>query len=293
VDEMLILRWRRLAVRRWGEPDGTPVFLLHGTPGSRLGVRPSEAELRRLKVTLITFDRPGYGLSHPIRGRTVAAAAEDVRAIADHFGYPTFAVLGRSGGGPHALACAALLADRVTRVAALVTLAPFDAVGLDWRAGMAASNQLQYEAASLGQAQLARVLYPRVVAMRANQEHLLRILAAEAPAADQAMLIDPEFRRLTKMNLDEAVGRSLDGWASDNLAFTRPWGFDPADITVPTLLWHGVRDVFSPVAHARWLAARIKNVLLHLVDETAHLSAATIQVDAVRWLLHGGRFQAE
>jgi pimeloyl-ACP methyl ester carboxylesterase len=105
MDEIVFVPWRRLAVRRWGDPDGEPVFLLHGTPGSRLGVRPADdAHLRTLGVSLITFDRPGYGRSDPVRARNVADAAEDVRALADRFGYQRFAVIGRSGGGPHALA---------------------------------------------------------------------------------------------------------------------------------------------------------------------------------------------
>jgi pimeloyl-ACP methyl ester carboxylesterase len=292
MDEIVVVGWRRLAVSRWGATDGEPVFLLHGTPGSRIGVRPSETELRRLGVTLITYDRPGYGLSDPWPGRVVADAADDVAAIADRYRYDKFAVVGRSGGGPHALACAALLADRVTRVAALVTLAPYGAEGLDWSTGMVTSNRIQYLAATRGRAALASVLFPRVMALRFNPDHLLRDLDGEAPRADQVMLSDSDYRYWTMLSMSEAVRQSMDGWAADNLAFTRPWGFDPASIQVPTLLWHGVRDVFSPVTHAQWLASRIRGALLHLVDDSAHLRAAAVQMDAICWLLRGGAFPA-
>src|SRR5690606_26673026 len=114
---------RRLAVEQRGRPDGHPVFLLHGTPGSRLGPRPRASVLYRLGIRLITFDRPGYGGSDRMRGRRVADVAADVACIADALGLGAFAVVGRSGGAPHALACAALMPDRVTRVAALVGLA--------------------------------------------------------------------------------------------------------------------------------------------------------------------------
>lgn len=293
MDEVVRNGWRRLAVRRWGSRQGEPVFLLHGTPGSRLSARPSEDQLTQLGVCLITYDRPGYGLSDPYPGRAVADAADDVRVIADAFGYRTFGVLGRSGGGPHALACAALLPDRVSRVASLVGLAPYSADGangldwLDWLGGMAESNRRQYGAAALGRAELAQVLYPQVVAMRANPEHLARRLAAEAPPADRAVLEDPEYRASFVSSISEAIDRSLEGWAADNLAFTRPWGFEPHWIGVPTLLWHGIWDVFSPVAHARWLAERIAGATLLLSERSAHLDAAAIQASAIEWLLSG------
>jgi pimeloyl-ACP methyl ester carboxylesterase len=288
MDEMLIKSWRRLGIRRWGDPAGSPVFLLHGTPGCRLSVRPSDAELRRLGVNLITYDRPGYGRSDPQPGRSVGDAADDVRAIADALGIDRFAVIGRSGGGPHALACAALLPDRVTRVASLVGLAPYDAPGLDWLHGMVELNRHQYGAAMLGPRQLAQVIYPQVVAMRADPEHLVRRLEAEASPGDRAALNDPEYRAALVASISEAVARSLDGWAADSLAFTRPWGFDPQWITTPTLLWHGTWDVFSPVTHARWLAGRIKGAVLMLSDRGNHLSASGVQRGAIQWLLQGG-----
>ena len=95
---------RRLAIEQCGEPEGKPVFLMHGTPGSRLGPRPRAIVLHQLGVRLIAFDRPGYGGSDRKFGRTVADVATDVAAIADALELDRFAVLGRSGGGPHALA---------------------------------------------------------------------------------------------------------------------------------------------------------------------------------------------
>lgn len=288
MDNVIIKGWRRLAVQQWGIPSGHPVFLLHGTPGSRLSARPDDTELQRLGVRLVTYDRPGYGLSDPHPGRSVADAADDVRAIADALDLDTFAVLGRSGGGPHALACAALLPDRVTRVASLVGLAPYDAAGLDWMRGMVEMNRQQYSAAIRGARQLAQMLYPQVVAMRSNPEHLVRRLEAQAPPEDVATLSDPGYRSELARSMHEAIDRSLDGWAADSLAFTRPWGFDPSWIRTPTLLWHGTRDVFSPVAHARWLANRIKGAVLLLSDRGSHLCAAHAQQEALDWLLHGG-----
>lgn len=287
MDEVLITNWRRLTYRRTGNPRGFPVFLLHGTPGCRLSVRPSDADLHRLGVHLITYDRPGYGRSDPHPGRSVADAADDVRAIADHLGLGRFAVMGRSGGGPHALACAALLPDRVTRAASLVGPAPFDAPGLDWLEGMVDLNRRQFRAAQLGARQLARIIFPQVVAMRADPEHLVRRLEAEASPGDRRTFRDPAYRAELVASITEAVGRSLDGWASDSLAFTRPWGFDPRWISVPTLLWHGVWDVFIPVTHALWLAEQIADSVLMLAERSSHMAAAQMQRGVLRWLLQG------
>jgi pimeloyl-ACP methyl ester carboxylesterase len=131
---------RDLAVEDFGDPVARPVFFLHGTPQSRLCWHPADAVLAELGARLITYDRPGYGASSPHPGRTAASAAADIAAIADALGIAAFPVVGTSGGGPHALACAALLPDRVTRVAAVSSVAPIDAQGLDWYAGMSKSN---------------------------------------------------------------------------------------------------------------------------------------------------------
>jgi len=289
MDHEVRVGWRRLAVRVWGPAWGSPVFLLHGTPGSRLSVHLSEEDLTRLGVRLITYDRPGYGRSDPYHDRPVAQAADDVRAIADAFGHETFAVLGRSGGGPHALACAALLPDRVYRVASLVGLAPYDAANLDWLAGMTDDNRREYTAALAGRAQLAQVLFPEVMALRADPVRFIGQLFAQATASDRRIVDLTGYRETFLTGLVEAVERSLDGWAADSLAFTRPWGFDPALIQVPTLLWHGVQDVFSPVSHARWLSKRIRGATLLLSEHGSHLHAAAAQFDAVHWLVEGGR----
>jgi pimeloyl-ACP methyl ester carboxylesterase len=291
LDEELTIGWRKVAVRISGPENGYPVFLLHGTPGSRLSIRPADSELAEVGVRLITYDRPGYGRSDAYPGRVVAQAADDVRAIADAKGLETFAVLGRSGGGPHALACAALIPERVERVASLVSLAPYGAADLDWLAGMNESNQRQYTAAIAGRAALHQMLFPIVVALRANPNLFGDRLFASADD-DHEILVDPGYHENWLIGIIEAVERSLEGWAADNLAFTRPWGFEPAKIRVPTLLWHGVLDVFSPVAHAHWLATQIRHATLLLSQQSSHLHAVAAQSGALRWLVHGGRPEA-
>jgi len=279
---------RRLAVEVQGDPAGSPVFLLHGTPGCRLGPSPRGMLLYRLGVRLITFDRPGYGGSDRLAHRRVADAATDVATIADAYGFERFAVIGRSGGGPHALACAALLPDRVTRAAVLVGLAPWAAEGLDWFAGMSDSNILGYTAAAAGHGPLAARLTPAAQKIRADPAHLVADVQEEMHASDRPVMADAGIRALLVQNYAEALRTSADGWIDDALAFCSPWGFDPAAIVVPVLLWHGEDDVFSPVGHTRWLAERIPHATVVVQPGAAHFGALDVLPDVLPWLVSGG-----
>jgi pimeloyl-ACP methyl ester carboxylesterase len=278
---------RRLSVELSGDPDGNPVFLLHGTPGSRLGPRPRSAVLHRLGIQLISFDRPGYGQSDRVPGRRVADAAADVLTIADFYGLEKFAVVGRSGGGPHALACAALLPERMTKAAVLVGLAPHGADGLDWFDGMAQSNVLEFTAAANGYEDI--VAHTKVVAdaVRANPASLITRLQAELPDPDRRVVADRGIRSMLIETYAEALGTSDYGWIDDALAFCSPWGFDPAAVTVPVLVWHGASDVFSPASHARWLADRIPSAAVVVQAGAAHFGALDVLPDILRWLSAG------
>ncbi|WP_246268260.1 alpha/beta fold hydrolase [Acrocarpospora macrocephala] len=276
---------RRLAVEERGAPDGSPVFLLHGTPGSRVGPAPRPQVLYRLGVRLITFDRPGYGLSDRLKGRAIASIAADVAVIADALGIGRFAVVGRSGGAPHALACGALLPDRITKVAALVGLAPPKAEGLDWFEGMAPSNVREYTIGQGGIAPVAASLAAAVAQIRADPASKLRGLATENTATDRRTIADFGIRTMLLDNFSEALRASADGWVDDIVAFCSDWSFDPARITVPTLVWHGEQDVYAPVGHARWLGRRIPGAILRIDRGTAHFGALDVLPDVMLWLI--------
>jgi pimeloyl-ACP methyl ester carboxylesterase len=276
---------RLLAVKMSGHPTGNPVFMLHGTPGSRVGPLPKSRVLYELGVRLISFDRPGYGGSDRLDSRRVADVVPDVVAIADKLGLDRFAVLGRSGGGPHALACAALSPDRVTRASVLVSLAPWAAEGLDWFAGMTVSNVREYAAAASAPELLTARLVQTAAQIKANPASHVAALRPEMPAADRRVVADVGIRALLAQNFAEALRDSADGWIDDALAFCSPWGFDLADIKVPVLLWQGENDVFSPVAHARWLADQIPHAIMSLRPNTAHFAALEVIPDALSWLI--------
>ncbi len=268
----------------YGDHEGAPIFLLHGTPGSRLGPRPRSVVLHRLGVRLIAFDRPGYGRSDRLRGRKVANVAADVAAIADWYGLKRFAVVGRSGGGPHALACAAMLPDRITRTAVLVGLAPHGAAGLDWFDGMAKSNVIEFTAAATGYKHIANRLHAAADGIRADPARLIASLQVELPEPDRRVVADAGIRAMLLQNYAEALRTSAHGWIDDALAFCSPWGFDPAEVTIPVLFWHGAGDVFSPASHARWLAERIPSATVIVQAGAAHFGALDVLPDVLRWL---------
>ncbi|MFD9423458.1 MULTISPECIES: alpha/beta fold hydrolase [unclassified Streptomyces] len=276
---------RHLMVERLGDPRGRPVFLLHGMPGSRLGPAPRGMVLYQRHTQLIAYDRPGYGGSDRHAGRRVIDGVEDVRAIADSLGLERFAVVGRSGGAPHALACAALMPDRVTRTAALVGLAPWDAEGLDWFEGMAASNVLAYSTAAADPDGLAESFIIRSAEIRQNPVRLLDDLRRELTDSDRVVVNDAGIRSMLLRNYREGLRTSAYGWIDDAIALCRPWGFDPASITGPVMLWHGEKDVFTPVGHTRWLAGQIPGVTAVLEPAAAHFDALSALPGILNWLL--------
>ncbi|MEU8527192.1 MULTISPECIES: alpha/beta fold hydrolase [Streptomyces] len=276
---------RHLMVERLGDPQGSPVFLLHGTPGSRLGPAPRGMVLYQRGMQLIAYDRPGYGGSDRLEGRSVGDVVHDVTAIADELGLERFAVVGRSGGAPHALACAALIPERVTRTAALVALAPKDADGLDWFEGMAASNVREYTKASQDPGGVAARLTPRADEIRKDPIRLLDDLRRELTEPDRMVVSDAGVRSMLLRNYQEALRTSAYGWIDDALAFCSPWGFDPADIPGEVMLWHGEQDVFSPVGHSRWLAERIPGATAVLEPAAAHFDALHALPRVLTWLL--------
>jgi pimeloyl-ACP methyl ester carboxylesterase len=257
-------------------------------------------------IRLITYDRPGYGESDRHPGRQVVDAAEDVLAIAEALRLDRFAVVGRSGGAPHALACAAKLSPYVTRAAAMVSLAPPNADGLDWFAGMAESNVREFNAAwqawgGRGRWHIDSMISRNTSTLATSAASFLRsALASVMPDDDRKVIADPAFcesivetyqgamvsdKNLEPLSAGDGDRRMLVGWLDDALAFCRPWGFDLEDITIPVLLWHGEEDVFSPVSHSKWLARHIKHTELVVEPGSAHFRALEVLPHALRWLV--------
>lgn len=281
---------RTLCIAEWGDPDGFPVFALHVTPGGRLNRHPDETKYADAGARVVTYDRPGYGRSDRQPGRTVADCVADVAAIADHLGMDRFSVTGASGGGPHSLAVAARLGDRVVRVRCQVGVAPYDGTDLDFFAGMDPLNVTEFGWALDGVAtlvpQLEREL--REMAARVAQDPA-QILGEDVQLAeaDRKVLARPEFADLIRTATEELVRGGVWGWVDDDLAFTRPWGFELAEIRVPVQVRYGSKDVLVPAAHGAWLAANVPGAQVVVEDDEGHMGDPDKVVEDTRWLVTG------
>jgi pimeloyl-ACP methyl ester carboxylesterase len=275
---------RTLRVHEAGAAEG-PVVLVHqGTPMSGRLYEPHMRDAEKRGIRLLAYDRPGYGGSSPAPDRSVADAAADSAALADALGIERFAVWGISGGGPHALACAALLPDRVVATASLASIAPIDAEGLDWLAGMGEMNLEEFAATRQGPEALEAYLEPQA-RESVTAEGLLEGLRSLLTDVDAAVLTG-DLGEYLAANMGEATEQGVAGWRDDDLAFDKSWGFSLSDIRVPVLLWHGEHDLFVPLAHGRWLAAHIPNVDARISDTDGHLTLMQRRVPEVHaWLL--------
>jgi pimeloyl-ACP methyl ester carboxylesterase len=280
---------RELRLLSGGDASGRPVLVHGGTPNSRLlaGAWLRDAESRGIR--LISYDRPGYGGSSAQPGRCVADCASDVRAIADALGIEKMAVWGYSGGGPHALACAALLPEIVSAVATVASVAPYGAEGLDWYAGMGEDNVEGFKLlVEDPQAARLKTAEERVQALQATPETLAEGWASLVSAADAAVL-NGELASFLVDSLKEGLSAGDAGWWDDGVAEMSPWGFDLGAIALPVQLWHGAEDRFVPVQHGRWLSERIPGVEAHLTEEDGHLTLLANRVPEVHdWLLRQG-----
>ena len=255
-----------------GPEDGTVLVFHHGSPGAAIPHRSLEEATAERGIRLVQYSRPGFGDSTRHAGRTVADCAADVAALADHLGAERFLTAGWSGGGPHALACAALLPERVMAAVTIAGVAPYDAEGLDWTAGMGEENQIEYPlAATDPDAHLEWI--------RAAVEKLAQVRAEDIVAAMRTIISDVDEASLTG-ELGEVVAASFRaafrggpwGWRDDDLAFVAPWGFDLSEIRVPVTIWQGRHDLMVPFAHGKWLLAHVPSARSGLRSEHGHLS---------------------
>ncbi len=275
---------RTLAVEEAGDPAGRPVLVHTGTPNSRHLYGPNVRDAAARGLRLISYDRPGYGGSSPQPGRTVADCASDVRAICAELGIDRLATWGISGGGPHVLACAALLPDLVSAAASLASLAPYDADGLDYFAGMGQENVDDIRLFLTDEA-AARLKTDQ------DREELLATSPADAAKAIESLLtptdaaaLHGELAEYLTCSAQDGLAPGSQGWWDDN-CMVRPWGFNLSDITVPVLLLHGRQDMFVPFGHGEWLAAHIPGVEARLLEEDGHLTLLQNRVPEVHaWL---------
>lgn len=273
MDQITLPGGRRLDLRISGPADGYPLFFHHGTPGASTAIRDLEAPAHERGLRVVTTSRPGYGGSDRSAGRSVTDVVADTSAVLDALEITECVVAGWSGGGPHALACAAQLPQ--ARAALLIAgVAPFDAAGLDFLAGMGQDNVAEFGAAIDGETAVRDYLEAAREQLKdADPQAIGDGLASLLPPRDREVLTD-EFGQDMAANFREALRVSADGWLDDDLAFVRPWGFALSDVQVPVSLWQGTDDLMVPFAHGEWLAANVPGVVAHLLSGEGHLSVA-------------------
>ena len=263
---------RRLHVYDTGADHASlAVFWHHGTPNLGEPPQPLLSTATDRGIRWVSYDRPGYGGSTPNRGRDVASASDDVSTIAEALGIGRFAVMGHSGGGAHALACGALLSERIVGAVCVSGLAPFDAEGLDWFAGMGAFGAAELRAAAAGRTALESYL--------ASSEFDPEMFTP----ADHAALAG------SWSWLGAVAGRAMDGgpggMIDDDLAYVTPWGFDPGQASSPVLILQGGEDRIAPSSHGKWLARQIRSAELWLRPDDGHISVLNSGEAALDWLL--------
>ncbi len=266
---------RLLDVQVSGPEGGVPLIFHHGTPGSVAPERSMQRAAAERGLRLVTWSRPGYGASTRQPGRAVVDAAADGAAVLDHLAADRCLVAGWSGGGPHALATAARLGERVAGALVIAGVGPFDGPGLDFLAGMGDQNLVEFGLAVQGEAALRTSLADEAVGLReATPADLVDGLSTLLPDVDRAVVTD-EYGEDLAASFHEALRTGVDGWVDDDLAFVQPWGFALDEVAVPAFVWQGSADLMVPFAHGQWLAAHVPGAVAHLQQGEGHLSVGS------------------
>jgi pimeloyl-ACP methyl ester carboxylesterase len=265
---------RALEAIEEGDERGGLLLFHHGSPGAAVPFEPFDRAAAERGIRLVTLSRAGFGDSSRDEGRSVASAAADSAALADHLGVERFLTMGWSGGGPHALACAALLPERVRAAATIAGVAPYDVQDLDWTAGMGESNRIEYPLAARDPDELLRWMRPQVDALAvAEPDEIVSELRTVISEVDEAA-VDGALGELLAASFRRAFANGVWGWYDDDLAFVRPWEFELASIRVPVSVWQGRQDLMVPFAHGEWLVEHVPTALARLRPEHGHLSLA-------------------
>jgi pimeloyl-ACP methyl ester carboxylesterase len=272
---------RVLDVLAGGAADGPALLLHHGTPSDATLWEGWDALARARGLRLLSISRPGYATSTRRPGRRVADVVSDVARVLEHYDVPWFVTAGWSGGGPHALACAARLGERCRGAATLAGVGAYGVPDLDFLAGMGPENHAEFGAALRGERELRAWLTANAAIMRTvTGTELAEAFGGLVPQVDKDVLAGG-FADSMAASMRRALAGGFDGWIDDDLAFIAPWGFDLAAIAVPVTVWQGDLDLMVPFAHGNWLRHHIPPAVSHAAPGHGHISLITTYREAI------------
>jgi len=254
---------RQLAYAEYGAAEGVPLFYFHGMPGSRLE-HLEPATLVKLGIRLITLDRPGYGQSTVCPNRTVIGLSHDVTQLADRLGIDKFSVLGFSGGGPYALACAYQLPQRIAKVILCSSAGPYQ------EAGVADMLPAQSRALYDMVLQDADTAIAQLSGMVGSTEILMNIMEASLPGSDKHVFAEPGFRAMYQASLAECLVQGSFGVAWDLKAIGSEWGFKLREVKLPIQLWQGGEDANVSPQMGHYIAEQLPNCDAHFIENAGH-----------------------
>jgi pimeloyl-ACP methyl ester carboxylesterase len=272
---------RLLGYDEYGSPGGAPVFYFHGSPSTRLEwhLFGGEVLANKLNIRVIVPDRPGLGHSEFQPGRRIGDWPADVTALAEDLKLAHFAVLGYSGGGPYAAACALRIPEQLTRVGIVSGTAPFDEPGLT--AGINSAN-LRFMQLARTKPWLSRLTLRLMgLVVRFAPRRFIEGALATLPVPDQVVLARPDFRQGFIAMIREALLAGPRGAQWDTALMVSPWDFRPQDIRSAVYLWHGEKDGNAPLAMGRFMADAIPNSQVHFYPDEGHLSLISKHIEEI------------
>ncbi len=280
MDSVKLADGRRLDLRIAGPSDGDTLVFFHGTPGAATSGPHLERAATDRGLRLVRWSRPGYGDSTRQPGRSIVDIVDDTKQVLAAVGVQSCLVGGWSGGGPHALACAARL-EMARAVVSGASVTPFEADGLDFVAGMGEENIEEFGAAVSGEDTLRPLLERDAASMGdATVSGLMASMETLLPPVDRSVLTG-EVGEAMLASMKEALRTGVDGWVDDDLAFVKPWGFELSEIDVPVSLWQGAEDLMVPFAHGQWLASNLPTARTHLFEDEGHISLFVGAIDRI------------
>ena len=278
---------RVVGVYDYGDPDGEPVLTLHGTPACGAGFAFADEPASRVGLHVIAPDRPGVGRSSPAGpdGWTVAGYASQVADLADALGIDRFAVWGYSGGGPYAVACAAVLSDRVTAVAVTAGMGQMG----EWaEAADFEKTDRQLLGLSVRRPRLARMILATTARLaRRMPKTAFKSFDKELSEADRAVVPTLGTPQEAMALFTQACTDGARGCVDDYRALSRPWDLDLAHVQVPMVIWHGDEDTMVPLRHSEQLAERVPSAELRVWPGAGHLGTIS-HVDEILAVLARG-----